>query len=100
MHALSARSAIVLALVAGTGAAGAGGQSQSGAAAAHVAAAKAAAGEDFAGVFARVCGAIAPDVAPPAPPQPAAPRPPGPPDRSTWHAEPVKVFDNLYFLGQ
>src|SRR5215471_11699070 len=22
------------------------------------------------------------------------------PDRSTWHAEPVKVFDNLYFFGQ
>jgi metallo-beta-lactamase class B len=27
-------------------------------------------------------------------------RTPGPPDRSTWHAEPVKVFDNLYFVGQ
>jgi metallo-beta-lactamase class B len=26
--------------------------------------------------------------------------PAGPPDRSTWHAEPVKVFDNLYFFGQ
>src|SRR5689334_10166360 len=24
----------------------------------------------------------------------------GPPDPSTWHAEPVKVFDNLYFFGQ
>jgi hypothetical protein len=24
----------------------------------------------------------------------------GTPDRSTWYAEPVKVFDNLYFLGQ
>jgi metallo-beta-lactamase class B len=22
------------------------------------------------------------------------------PDRSTWHAEPVKVFDNLYWFGQ
>ena len=30
----------------------------------------------------------------------ATPRPPGPPARETWHAEPVKVFDNLYFLGQ
>src|SRR5213079_1347772 len=30
----------------------------------------------------------------------AAPRQPGPPDRSTWYAEPVKVFDNLYFVGQ
>jgi metallo-beta-lactamase class B len=27
-------------------------------------------------------------------------RPPGPPDRSTWYAEPVKVFDHLYFFGQ
>jgi metallo-beta-lactamase class B len=26
--------------------------------------------------------------------------PAGPPDRSTWYAEPVKVFDNLYFFGQ
>jgi metallo-beta-lactamase class B len=26
--------------------------------------------------------------------------PPGPPDRSTWYAAPVKVFDNLYFVGQ
>jgi metallo-beta-lactamase class B len=25
---------------------------------------------------------------------------PGPLDRSQWHAEPVKVFDNLYFVGQ
>jgi metallo-beta-lactamase class B len=24
----------------------------------------------------------------------------GTPDRSTWHAEPVKVFDNLYWFGQ
>ena len=24
----------------------------------------------------------------------------GSPDRSQWHAEPVKVFDNLYFVGQ
>jgi metallo-beta-lactamase class B len=27
-------------------------------------------------------------------------RAPGPPDKSTWHAEPVRVFDNLYFVGQ
>ena len=25
---------------------------------------------------------------------------PGPPPRESWHAEPAKVFDNLYFLGQ
>ena len=24
----------------------------------------------------------------------------GPPERSTWYSEPVKVFDNLYFVGQ
>jgi metallo-beta-lactamase class B len=64
---------------------------------AHVAAAKAAAGQDYVGVFNTLC---------PAPAPPAAPRsaaqapPPGPPPRSQWHAEPVKVFDNLYFLGQ
>jgi metallo-beta-lactamase class B len=81
---------------------------------AHVAAAKAAAGEDYQNLFNFVC------------PAPAAPRGAGAggggrgggqgaaaaprgagggaargtPDRSTWHAEPVKVFDNLYWLGQ
>ena len=68
----------------------------------HVAAAKAAAGTDFAGVFDRICA----EAVPPATPAAGragrgnAPRPPGPPPRETWHAEPVKVFDNLYFLGQ
>jgi len=69
---------------------------------AHVAAAKAAAGTDFAGVFSRICTEAVPP-ATPAPQRgrgPAAPRPAGPPARETWHAEPVKVFDNLYFLGQ
>ena len=69
---------------------------------AHVAAAKAAAGTDFAGVFNRICREAVPPETPTAPA--AAPargaRPPGPPARETWHAEPVKVFDNLYFLGQ
>ncbi|HEY7287410.1 MAG TPA: MBL fold metallo-hydrolase [Vicinamibacterales bacterium] len=71
--------------------------------ASHVAAAKAAAGSDFEGVFSRICG----EAVPPAGRSDAAgrgrgaaPRPPGPPARETWHAEPVKVFDNLYFLGQ
>lgn len=66
--------------------------------AAHVEAARKAAGDDFVGVFNRVCTEAS---AAPAP-RPAArgPRPPGPPERSTWHAEPAKVFDNLYFLGQ
>jgi metallo-beta-lactamase class B len=79
---------------------------------AHVAAAKAAAGEDFQNLFNFQCYGPGPGgqrVAPGA--QPAqgrgqgggrggGQRQPGPPDRSTWYAEPVKVFDNLYFFGQ
>ena len=67
---------------------------QSDSADAHVAAAKAASADDHSGLFKRVC------LDPVTPPRPAPPRPPGPPERSTWHAEPVKVFDNLYFVGQ
>jgi metallo-beta-lactamase class B len=65
----------------------------------HVAAARAAAGEHAAMVD-RLC------------PRPAAPQPsaapaqgnrdrlaPAPPPRESWHAEPVKVFDNFYFIG-
>ena len=76
---------------------------------AHVAAAKALAGEDYTNLFNFVC------------PAPAAPRGQGgqagqggqggrgrgqgrgaaaTPDPSTWHAEPVKVADNLYWFGQ
>jgi len=75
----------------------------------HIAAAKAAAGEDFENLFQFQCygpGPGGPRAAPGAgaqrPPGPpaAGQRPPGPPDRSTWYAEPVKVFDNLYFFGQ
>ncbi len=77
------------------------GQAPSPAVTAHVAAARTAAGQDFTGLFNRVCTeAVPPAVNPAAAPRPAAPRPTGPPDRSTWHAEPAKVFDNLYFLGQ
>ena len=64
----------------------------------HVAAAKAAAGSEYSGIVTRLC-------TPPAPPAPrnatpAAPRPAGAPARDTWYAKPVKVFDNLYFVGQ
>jgi metallo-beta-lactamase class B len=64
----------------------------------HVAAATAAAGSDYASVATRLC-------TPPAPPAPrnasaAAPRPAGAPARETWYAKPVKVFDNLFFVGQ
>ena len=63
----------------------------------HVAAAKAAAGTEHTAVFDLLCTAPAPPTQPQNPP--AAARS-GPPDRDTWHAEPVKVFDNLYFVGQ
>jgi metallo-beta-lactamase class B len=68
-------------------------QPSAGRAAAHIEAARLAAGQDL-GVFNRTCGELTP------PARPATPRPPGPPPRESWHAEPAKVFDNLYFLGQ
>jgi metallo-beta-lactamase class B len=71
-------------------------QNPSGTPEAHVAVAKTAAGEEYQNLFDFLC---------------AVPGPrgggargggqrQGPPDRSTWYAEPVKVFDNLYFVGQ
>ena len=75
----------------------------------HIAAAKAAAGEDFQNLFDFQCygpgpgGQRTPAGGPTrgrGPAQARGPRQPGPPDRSTWYAEPVKVFDNLYFFGQ
>jgi len=75
----------------------------------HIAAAKAAAGDDFQNLFQFQCYGPGPG-GPRAAAGAAAPRgptsgqrppgPPSPPDRSTWYAEPVKVFDNLYFFGQ
>ena len=57
---------------------------------AHVNAARAAAGQDYGALLKTLCTPA------------TAPRPPAgaPPDRSTWQAEPAKVFDNLYFVGQ
>ncbi len=65
---------------------------------AHIAKARVAVGRDFEPLFATTCGLVKPPVTSPAPPAatPAA----GAPARSTWHAEPAKVFDNLYFVGQ
>ena len=65
---------------------------------AHVAAAKAAAGQEHTALL-NLCDAPAPAPTPQAGQAPAA-QPQGPPYRSQWHAEPVKVFDNLYFVGQ
>jgi metallo-beta-lactamase class B len=92
--------AVAFAVAWGIASAGATAQSHAGSVDAHVAAAKAAAGTDFAGVFNRICTEAVPPSTPPAPRPAAAPRPAGPPPRDSWHADPVKVFDNLYFLGQ
>jgi len=69
-------------------------QAQNAGVAEHIAAARAVAGE-HAGMVDRLC---------PMPPaaQAARNRPPparGTPAREDWYAEPVKVFDNLYFVG-
>ena len=77
-------------------------QSPAGTVDSHVAAARAAAGQDHIGLFNRLCQ---PEPARPAAPAatapPAAPpRPPGPPAKATWEADAVKVFDNLYFVGE
>jgi metallo-beta-lactamase class B len=87
--------ALALALTVGFGVEGNAGQDKA-AIDAHIAAARKAAGTDHLGLFDRICTAPAP--APAA--QTGAPPPQGPPDRSTWHAEPAKVFDNLYFVGE
>jgi metallo-beta-lactamase class B len=63
----------------------------------HIAAARAVAGEHT-GMVDRLCpGPAATDAAARA--NPAARPPPGAPARESWHAEPVKVFDNFYFVG-
>ena len=66
---------------------------------ARIAKARAASGADFGALLGVTCDLVKP----PAPAQPAAPATPaaaGPPARETWHAAPVKVFDNVYFVGQ
>jgi metallo-beta-lactamase class B len=73
------------------------GQSSTDTVNAHVAAARAAAGQEHDGLFNRVCAEPAPLAQQGRAPATA---PQGPPDRSQWHAEPAKVFDNLYFVGQ
>jgi metallo-beta-lactamase class B len=71
---------------------------------AHVARAKTAAGNDYQNLFNFLCTVPAPRPTPAASPAPGPGRVGGPgggsPERSTWYAEPAKVFDNLYFVGQ
>ena len=74
---------------------------------AHIAAAKTAAGDDFQNLLQFQCYGPGPGGNRAGAGAPrgggggrGGPRQQGPPDRSTWHAEPVKVFDNLYFFGQ
>jgi metallo-beta-lactamase class B len=91
-----------IALAGGLGATGLGAQAITGTVESHVAAARTAAGQDHVGLFNRLCQ---PEPARPATPAaaPAAatpPRPPGPPAKATWEADAVKVFDNLYFVGE
>jgi metallo-beta-lactamase class B len=80
----------------------------------HIDAARAAAGTEHAGLFDAVCTTartvIAQASASTLPGAGAPARaggrggrtggPPAAPARETWHAEPVKVFDNMYFVGQ
>ena len=60
---------------------------------AHLAAAKKAAGFDFPGLLAAIC--VAPRNAPTRDVTPAPP----PPNRKSWHTEPARVFDDVYFVG-
>jgi metallo-beta-lactamase class B len=72
-------------------------------AASHVEAARAAAtGPEAMALFDRLCAAPPPIVQQPAPAAPAqtAAAPALPPPREEWYADPVKVFDNLYWVGQ
>jgi metallo-beta-lactamase class B len=68
---------------------------------AHRAAARAAAGRDLDHLFARVCPtpAATPAVAAGTGGRGAAPAARQSPPREQWYAEPVKVFDNFYFIG-
>ena len=75
-----------------------GGQNANDTPEAHVAIAKTAAGDDYSNLFNFLC--TVPAARGGGPGGPVGGQRPGPPDRSTWYAEPVKVFDNLYFLGQ
>ena len=67
---------------------------------AHVALARTAAGDAYQNLFNFLCAVPTPGPAPRGGGPRGGGRAPGPPERSTWYVEPVKVFDNLYFVGQ
>jgi metallo-beta-lactamase class B len=69
-----------------------------------MAAAKAAAGAEHTALYDRICSQVDDILKPPSPRaggagQAGGGRQAGPPPVSAWHAEPMKVFDNLYFVG-
>jgi metallo-beta-lactamase class B len=80
------------------------GQSSTDAVDAHIAAAKTAAGQYHTGLFNSLCSptSIRPAAAPQRGQTPTAAQAsrPAPPELATWHAEPVKVFDNLFYVGE
>jgi metallo-beta-lactamase class B len=76
---------------------------QAGSAADHVRAAREAAGSEHVALLLRICTQAAPSAAPllagVGPDVPAG-LPPVGGGQPEWYAEPVKVFDNLYYVGQ
>ena len=79
-------------------------QAGPGSAASHIDAAKRAAGSDYRPVFTGLCGSLTSPAfgaaSGPAPGSTQSAPSTDPPPRSQWHVDPVKVFDNLYYLGQ
>ena len=73
------------------------GQTDSDTAEAHRALAKTAAGTDLEGIYEAACPAPQPEGVGRGPGRGPGPRPA--PPREQWYNEPLKVFDNLYFLG-
>ena len=98
MKTFAARTVVAVSVATGLGLSAGAEQAPVGTPEMHVEAARKAAGNEHMGVFNVTCGQL--NTQPRAAATAPAPRPPGPPPRDSWHAEPAKVFDNLYFLGQ
>jgi len=76
------------------------GQTAGQAADAHVARAKTAAGNDYQNLFNFLCTVPTPRGGGPPSPRATADKPASATQKPAWYVEPVKVFDNLYFVGQ